>query len=203
MSRRTSLILKGNGSVAEHTLAAEPFLGGYRKSFDAAELYEITDLSIVSIACPLGDSDRLNENAEAAWGHPMPAPGASIGALPDNPLVLGMSPDQWFALFQGHDEPALELTRSALGAHGYLTDQSDNWVALRLAGALAIPALERICPIDLHPRVFTAGTAARTVMEHLGSIIYCEEPNRYLLLSASSSAESFLHAVTTSIGNVS
>ncbi len=189
--------------MAEHTLTAEPFLGGYRKIFDAAELAEVTDLSIVSIACPLGVSDRLNESAAAAWGHPMPAPGASTGALSDPPLVLGMSPDQWFALFQGPGGPALELTRSALGAHGYFTDQSDSWVALRLAGALAIPALERICPIDLHPRVFTAGTAARTVMEHLGSIVYCEEPNCFLLLSASSSAESFLHTVTTSIDNVS
>lgn len=189
--------------MAEYKLVAEPFLGGYRGSFDAAELAEVTDLSIVSIACPLGESDRLNESAAAAWGRPMPAPGASIGALSDNPLVLGMSPDQWFALFQGPGGPALELTRTALGAHGYFTDQSDSWVALRLTGALAIPALERICPIDLHPRVFTAGTSARTVMEHLGSIIFCEGPNRYLLLSASSSAESFLHAVTTSIGNVS
>ena len=189
--------------MAEFTLAAKPFLGGYRKIFDAAELAEVTDLSIVSIACPLGEGSWLDASATAAWGRPMPAPGASIGTLTDSPLVLGMSPDQWFALFQGHDEPALELTRSALGAHGYFTDQSDSWIALRLAGALAIPALERICPIDLHPRVFAAGNAARTVMEHLGSIIYCEEPHRFLLLSASSSAESFLRAVTTSIENLS
>ena len=40
-------------------------------------------------------------------------------------------------------------------------------------------------------------------MEHLGTIIIRTEQDTFLLLSASSSAGSFLHAVETSIRNVS
>ena len=46
---------------------------------------------------------------------------------------------------------------------------------------------------------FGDGRVARTVMEHLGVIIHRESDGTYLLMSASSSAESFLHAVETSI----
>ena len=44
--------------------------------------------------------------------------------------------------------------------------------------------------------------AARTVMEHLGVLILRTGEDDYLLLSASSSAKSFLHAVEVSLTNV-
>ena len=55
---------------------------------------------------------------------------------------------------------------------------------------------------SLYPDAFVEGAAARTVMEHLGVLILRTGPDAYLLLSASSSAGSFLHAVETSLVNV-
>ena len=43
-----------------------------------------------------------------------------------------------------------------------------------------------------------ADVSARTVMEHMGAMIVHLSGDRFLLLSASSSAQSFLHAVELS-----
>ena len=83
-----------------------------------------------------------------------------------------------------------------------MTIQTDAWVILRISGPLALKALERICPINLEPDVFLENDIARTIMEHLGSIVICEKVGSYLVMSASSSAKSFLHALETSLQNV-
>ena len=73
---------------------------------------------------------------------------------------------------------------------------------LRLRGEKAREALERICLLDLDESAFQVGDAARTAMEHLGTVILREGSDCFLLMSAGSSAKSFLHAVETSVRNV-
>ncbi|MCY3880228.1 MAG: sarcosine oxidase subunit gamma [Rhodobacteraceae bacterium] len=188
--------------MAEFNLTAEPFLKGYHRQFDGVGLVEAVDLRIASFACPAGAPAQLEAQAKTGWGIELPAPGASSGSLSNQPLVLGMSPDQWFALFAGQNGYANDKLLSVLGATAYITDQTHNWVALKISGKLARTALERICPIDLDPNRFVPGTVARTLMEHLGCIIFAAGEDEYLLLSASSSANSFLHAVEQSIHNI-
>ena len=185
--------------MSEFTLKAEPFLGGFQKSFGSTDLREVTDLEIVSVSCPIGGLDPLRTRIESVFGTALPGPGFSSGSISDGALFVWMSPDQWFAVTESGSQPALGQFQDKIGPLGYFTSQTDNWAVLRLDGDIALPALERICPIDLHPSVFPPRSAARTVMEHLGTLICCEDRNRYLLLSASSSARSFLHAVETSI----
>ena len=62
-------------------------------------------------------------------------------------------------------------------------------------------ALERICSLNLGPTVFEIDAAARTSMEYLGTIIIRNDEDSFLLMSASSSANSFLNAVEKSIEN--
>ena len=59
-------------------------------------------------------------------------------------------------------------------------------------------ALERFCPLDLG--AFPAGSVARTAMEHMGAVIAREDDApTFLLLSARSSARSFLHGLGTAL----
>ena len=74
---------------------------------------------------------------------------------------------------------------------------------LELAGPGAIAALERICPLDLHDSAFPVGAAGRTTMEHMSAVIIRTGPDTFLLLSASSSGMSFLHALETSLAYTS
>ncbi len=189
--------------MADLELRAEPFIGGYSMDLNGTSLKEIADLALVSVACPLGGKIEIGEAIDRAWGISIPKPGTSEATEDGSIRLLGMAVDQFFAVLANEEKDPLDLVSRKLGAAGYYTDQTDNWVMLRLEGPLAIPALERVCPIDLEPARFPPGTVARTVMEHLGTIIMCEGESRYLLLSASSSAKSFLHAIETSVRNVS
>jgi sarcosine oxidase subunit gamma len=188
--------------VSDLTLTAAPALGGYHADFGAVTLEERPATAIVSIACPLGGAAALEEALRAGFGAAVPAPGASARSADGGTRFLWMAPDLVLAVFE-HDTPdATRQVAARLGGTAYLTDQTDAWVALRIAGPAVRAALERICPLDLHPGAFPEGRVARTVMEHLPVIILREGPDAFLLLSARSSADSFLHAVETSIRNV-
>ena len=188
--------------MPDYQLESEPFLGGYRKQFQDTVLKEVTNLAIVSVACPLGHGAELASAVRNSWSTELPVAGRTASSAGRQVTLLNMSPDQYFVLFEAGSTSPKEAVSDKLRGTGYLTDQSDNWVALRISGGLSLKALERICPIDLDSTVFPDGAVARTVMEHLGTIILREGPSRFLLLSASSSAHSFLHAVETSLNNV-
>ena len=185
--------------MPEFQLLSEPLLGGYSEEFDGTKIEEVSNLAIVSIACPVGGGKRLRSAVSKAWNIDLPSPGTTEASDEFGITLMFMATDMYFALFPRSDLPPVERVAGKLGEVAYYTDQSDNWVALRLSGTHSADALERICPIDVSPRSFPAGSATRTVMEHMGSVVYCESELRYLLLSASSSADSFLHAVETSV----
>lgn len=183
--------------MADFALTAEPFLGGYSKDFDGVSLNEVTDLSLISIAQPLGGQAALTKAAKTVFATGLPSPGTSASGKAGQ--IMGMGPDQYLAMLTPKHQPAAVIKK--LGKAAYCTDQSDNWVGLRITGPATLAALERICPINISPAAFPKGSVARTTMEHLGAIIISEGDTTFLLLSASSSAGSFLHAVTTSIEN--
>ena len=184
------------------SLTARAALDGYHKQFGDTALTEVTDQALVSIAKPLGGAEALRDAMTGAYGASFPAPGSSTLSKDGATRFLGLQQDQCFALFSFESDGAVDTVAGSLGDTGYYTDQSDSWAMLRLSGALALTALERICPLDLAPTEFPPGSVARTVMEHLGVIILCEDTDRYLLMSARSSARSFLHAIETSVENV-
>ena len=188
--------------MAEFSLQAEPFLGGYDEGFDRLRLTEVTDLAFVSLAPPLGGEAALSEALRSAYGADWPAPGKTTTSSDGDTRFLGLAADQIFALFPRPQGLATGAVAAKLGDAAYLSEQSDNWVILRLDGPRAVSVLERLIPLDLEAEAFPDGTVARTFMEHLGVIVLREAPDRFLLMSASSSAESFLHALETAVGNV-
>ncbi|MBY5986994.1 sarcosine oxidase subunit gamma [Roseovarius atlanticus] len=187
--------------MADFTLTSEPPLKGFDQGFGDTRLHAPADLAIVSIALPLGDEDAALKAIGSAFDADLPAPGLSVMGK-DNTRLVRLGPDQAFAIFTRATPDAEPHVQTLLNGAAYTTDQTDVWTGLVLDGPLARTALERICPIDLHPDAFAEGAAARTVMEHLGVLILRTGPDAYLLLSASSSAGSFLHAVETSLLNV-
>ncbi len=171
------------------------------------DLHELTGIELVHVSFPRGHLPRLDEHLEKTIGLSWPDPGrfSATGTASADPggaplLLMWLAPDQCMLLAPQQDSRLARFIDSLDGI-GYATDQTDNWVALRLSGDLAVPGLERICPLDLHLTAMPTGTAARTVMEHLAVIILRESADGFLLLSPSSSARSFHHAVETSMTN--
>jgi len=188
--------------VPDFTLTPRSALNGYDATFDGVTLREVLQLAIVSIAIPLGGEKKLQSALKKVFGIALPPVGKSIVASDEVTRILVMGRDQLFAVFPHDGADAQQVIAAKLGASAYSTDQSDVWVALEMSGPRARAALERICPIDLHPNAFVEGDVARTSMEHLGTIIVRTGADTFLLLSASSSAQSFQHALETSIQNI-
>jgi len=186
--------------VFKYQLKSVSALAGYSQDFEGVKLREITDLAIVSIAIPLDSESLVTEAFNEAYSITLPEIGKSEIAT-DTRLVR-LARDQLFALFSRSTLDVEKFVSGKLRSKAYTTDQTDGWVAIEISGLNAGVALERICPIDLHPAQFEVDDFARTSMEHLGTLIIKTNPETYLLLSASSSAYSFLHAVETSIKNI-
>lgn len=178
--------------MADFKLKKVPFLNGFDRQYGDTRLHERTDLMLTSMAVPQGGEAAFAAALKSATGLDLPTP--RVASQRDNLILIATTPDQFLLISPDGDAPA-----EALAGAAYVTDQSDVWVALEISGTGARRALERICPIDLDESVFQTGAFARTVMEHLGAFILRRDADAFLLLSASSSARSFLHTVETSI----
>jgi len=188
--------------VPELNLTASSPLGGLEMQYAGVLLSEITDLALVSIAIPLGGRAALEREMAVRFNVGLPACGQSTVTTDGMYQFLGMQIDQLFALFEYSCNDAVSIISNELGKTAYYTDQTDSWAMLRIAGPMTRMALERICPLDLHPDRFSQGSVARTTMEHLAVIILRTDQDSFTLMSPRSSASSFLHAVETSIENV-
>ena len=104
-SRPISLTRMGSVFVPEFTLTAKPFLGGYSRDFNGTTLTEATDVSITSIAQPLGGREALAKAVQSAWGCALPTPGKTVEA-DDGHRMFCTGPDRFL------------LTGPALGRSG-------------------------------------------------------------------------------------
>ncbi|MEM7074469.1 MAG: sarcosine oxidase subunit gamma [Pseudomonadota bacterium] len=186
--------------MADFTLTSEPPLAGTQTTRGSVRLSAPESLAIVSVALPLGQEKPACSAIESAFKLVFPDPGQSTVAQ-DGTRLVRTGPDQALLIFEWPTPDAESHVASKLKGKAYTTDQTDVWVALALEGPDCRAVLERICPIDLDPTAFAENDAARTMMEHLGVLIVSTGKDSFLLLSASSSARTFLHALETSMFN--
>jgi len=176
--------------VADLILTASPAFGGYDQKHGDIHLRVITGLAVVSLALPLGGDEQAVGDA---FSLNLPAVGKTAVTRDGATRLARLGRDQLFALF-AHDAPDAEaVIADKLQGHAYTTDQTDVWVGLEISGDQSRAVLERICPIDLHADAFQINDIARAATEHLGTLILRSGPDTFVLLSASSSARSFLH----------
>ena len=188
--------------MSDYSLKPTSALDEYKQKLNGTELRELIDVGKVSVAIPLGGEQAVDKILANLFGVAIPATGESVFSDDKNARVIRLGKDQLFVLlFDKQSDPRSTLA-AKFGDVAYLTDQSDSWVGLEISGAKVRQVLERICMVNLHPDVFRVDHIARTMMEHLGVLLIRNGEDSYQLMSASSSAKSFLHAVTTSIRNV-
>lgn len=183
-----------------YTLEAQPILGKADITLGANRILERDNLALVSVAIPSGETAEIAAAFEKGWGLALPEPRGSTvhGAS----RAVWTAPDQILLMFP-HSSPTVSVRVSeTLEGAGYVTDQTDAWVALEVSGPDTGAAMERLCPLDLSLSAFPTNASARTIMEHLGAFVVRIDDERLLLLSARSSARSFLHAVEVSYRNV-
>ena len=115
--------------------------------------------------------------------------------------LIKNSVDQYFILFSNNFKNISKMI-STLEKSFYITEQSDAWACIEISGSQTYNCLERICTLDLCHPSFEINSATRTLMEHLNVFVIKITEENFLLLSASSSAPSFLEAIQTSAENI-
>lgn len=89
-------------------------------------------------------------------------------------VVYWLGPDEWLVHTPPNGEGALvQALREALsGVHAAVTDVSDYYVVIDLAGPNARDVLARGCPLDLHPSKFAAGQCAQSRFAHASILLH-------------------------------
>lgn len=195
--------------MANMTLKASYPLDSLNILMADTRLSAVETLDIVSISLPhflAPDKARqnrasLNEKLKDSFGLELTDTGAR-SSNDDTHSLLGLQPDLWFLVTSERTREPARTVKTILGDTAFLTDQSDSWAVLDIAGPQAQAALERICPVDIDESVMGDTRVVRTSMEHLSVIVERPEPTRFRLYSPTSSAQSFLHAVKLSLQNV-
>ena len=200
-------------SESPSSFIAQSPLGGYDMTVNGTSLVEVNGLSMVSVA-PLVGGQAAFQTAvvklfKAGKGD-SPKPSATMAldrSGKQRCILMPNAQNQWFLCFDDDGTNPIDAAKALLGSslpkQMAMTDQSDSWVILALSGPQSRQTLARICPINCGASAMPIGTTARTNMEHLGAII-TRRPDQgghqpcFWLLSAQSSAASFLHAITGS-----
>jgi heterotetrameric sarcosine oxidase gamma subunit len=107
--------------------------------------------------------------------------GAALGLMPpegpgrvgDGRLALiGTGPGTWLALTEAPEPDwSLQLAHKLTGLAS-VSDQSGGYMLFRISGNGARTLLQRGAFIDFHPDVFRPGSAATTVIAHIGVILW-------------------------------
>ena len=190
------------------TLTGSSPLDGHRTIVDGARLVEVSPRSIVSLSPFSGNEAVFNTAIKKLFnsGTPPSAIQAFERTSKNACVLVPSAHNQWFLCFDNEVADPLTAASGLLGEvitdHVAMTDQSDAWLILALTGPLTYSTLERICPIDCSSSAMPIGTTARTMMEHVGIIILRRPDDDgspcFWLMSARSSAASFLHVITGS-----
>ncbi|MFK4640904.1 sarcosine oxidase subunit gamma [Paenarthrobacter histidinolovorans] len=127
----------------------------------------------------------------AACGEVTGAAASDKGSV--NTLWLGPTEFMVVAPEEAHDSLGGSLVgdlTTALGNDaGQVVDLSANRTTFELSGSHARAVLEKTCSLDLHPRVFKAGTAVSTELAHIPVMLWKTSEDSYRIFPRASFAD--------------
>lgn len=155
-----------------------PPAGAYgRPGTPGATAIEVSGLALATVVARKGQAGALAARLSEVSGAPVSDGPRVSGA---SPAFIGMAPGRWMAL---SNDPALAARlREAAGPLAAVTEQSDGYVVIDLAGPRAEWLLAKGALIDLDAGVFGEGDAATTVLAHIGVTLWRTGTESFRLL---------------------
>jgi len=143
-------------------------------------------LAIARVTARKGRTADLTRTVRERYGIDLPAGPrrAKSGEL----AFIGVGVNTWLATSEKELDGFAMALRDVVDESATVSDQSGAYQVLRLTGAHMRDVLAKLVSIDLHPTVFTAGSAASTLASHIPITLW-------------SDSESFELAVPRSYGH--
>lgn len=88
--------------------------------------------------------------------------------------ALWLGPDEWLLICPASETGSLmgSLSAALHAVHAALTEVTDGQVTIRLSGPNARDVLAKGCPLDLHRRTFSTGSAARSTLAQASVLLH-------------------------------
>ncbi len=169
----------------------EPGRHGARGANPGLALSERSGLAIFVISAGAGKAGEVAAKMLSVTGLELPVGAERVSK--NGFSVIGTAPGQWLAVAESKEARALPgMLAVALKGLATVVDLTDGKAVLRISGPRARDTLAKGCSLDLHPRVFTPGSAATTPVALIDCVIWqVDETPTYDLAVPSSYAESF------------
>lgn len=127
-------------------------------------------IGIARIAARRGQAAALRELWRAQFGVEPPNAPRRMGR--GDVAIAGIAPDVWLATDESSGNDFAASVQSLLGGCAAVTDQSDAYAILRLAGPEVRATLAKLVPIDIHERSFKVGDVAQTLCGYVNVTLW-------------------------------
>jgi len=163
----------------------------------ALVITERIGVGIATVMAQARKADALSERLAARFGvTPPTGPGcAAKGGV----TLVSSGPGVWLAMQDAADAGFASELGEELTGLASVSDQSGGYALLRISGARVRELLQRGASIDLHPDAFGPGSAAATVIAHIGVIFWQVDTDGYDIALFRSFASSFWHWLETTV----
>jgi sarcosine oxidase subunit gamma len=174
--------LPAQSALAHRRLAADAVAETRDAGVWLAELPHRLCLNLRGMATP---EVRTILAQTAGCGLPVqPLESARRGSL----AALWLAPDEWL-LVGGSDDLGARIETAFRGHFITVTDVSDAYCALRLAGPHALDVLAKGCGLDTHDSVFPPGRVARSLLAKVDVILHRTAADAFEIFVARSYAD--------------
>ena len=155
------------------------------------ELSEVAFLTMVGIR--VGRETEAGQRVASVTGGLPAVSGAVCGTGDVAVLWLGPAEFLVVAPMEAHESLGGDLIQALKEAladgEGQVVDLSANRTTFELTGPKSRPVLEKGCSLDLHPRVFKAGTALSTEIGNIPVVLWKTGDESYRIFPRASFAE--------------
>jgi sarcosine oxidase subunit gamma len=157
-------------------------------------LTEVCDLALATIIARHGCAPALATHVREQFGVELPF---GPRRIEERDIAFTWSGiNQWLVCGEGTASELLSRLRE-LDLFAAISDHSDAWAIVRLAGPRARQTLAKGLAIDLHPRSFKVGDCALTMIGHIRAHIWqVDGVPTYDIAVFRSLGESFVHWLT-------
>jgi methylglutamate dehydrogenase subunit D len=137
-----------------------------------------------------------DEELAALLGIALAAPGRCVSG--GGMMLVSTGPRAWLAYAERGESAFAADLEDRLAGKASVSDQSSGYMMFTIGGKKARKLLQRGAPIDLHPDAFPPGSAATTVIAHIGALLWLSgADDRFHVAVFRSYAASFEHWLNT------